>query len=174
MKLCDIYCHHLFFQSPKSAFISAAKKARLKSNPVKVRFSEEVIINGQVSVSIQLFNLRKDWAFHPKVQLKSGKGGKNNMVETTVTGLQREGFFCFWSFTKIFFFKVHYAHNFMKNSSLKIKLRCWWMHFVVIAHMFVFIVLILLACFLFFQIKPISSREVPCQKNWLSLPHRPL
>ncbi|EPY74580.1 FERM and PDZ domain-containing protein 4 [Camelus ferus] len=37
------------YPSPKSAFISAAKKARLKSNPVKVRFSEEVIINGQVS-----------------------------------------------------------------------------------------------------------------------------
>jgi len=60
LKLCDISCHHFSFQSPKSAFISAAKKARLKSNPVKVRFSEEVIINGQVSVSIQLFNLRKD------------------------------------------------------------------------------------------------------------------
>lgn len=67
-KLYDISCRHLFFQSPKSAFISAAKKARLKSNPVKVRFSEEVIINGQVSVSIQLFNLRKDCACHPKVQ----------------------------------------------------------------------------------------------------------
>lgn len=39
------------FQSPKSAFISAAKKAKLKSNPVKVRFAEEVIINGQLSVS---------------------------------------------------------------------------------------------------------------------------
>lgn len=63
LKLCDISCHHFSFQSPKSAFISAAKKARLKSNPVKVRFSEEVIINGQVSVSIPLFNLRKDWGF---------------------------------------------------------------------------------------------------------------
>ncbi|KAK2490945.1 hypothetical protein MC885_012057, partial [Smutsia gigantea] len=39
--------------SPKSAFISAAKKARLKSNPVKVRFSEEVIINGQVSETVK-------------------------------------------------------------------------------------------------------------------------
>nr|XP_057906515.1 FERM and PDZ domain-containing protein 4-like isoform X4 [Doryrhamphus excisus] len=36
------------YPSPKSAFISAAKKAMLKSNPVKVRFAEEVIINGQV------------------------------------------------------------------------------------------------------------------------------
>uniref|UniRef100_A0A668A782 FERM and PDZ domain containing 4 n=1 Tax=Myripristis murdjan TaxID=586833 RepID=A0A668A782_9TELE len=38
------------YPSPKSAFISAAKKAKLKSNPVKVRFAEEVIINGQNSV----------------------------------------------------------------------------------------------------------------------------
>ncbi|MEE6470181.1 hypothetical protein FKM82_008881 [Ascaphus truei] len=41
------------YASPKSAFISAAKKARLKSNPVKVRFSEEVIINGQVSETVK-------------------------------------------------------------------------------------------------------------------------
>lgn len=40
-----------FPKSPKSAFISAAKKAKLKTNPVKVRFAEEVIINGQVPVS---------------------------------------------------------------------------------------------------------------------------
>ncbi|XP_070606908.1 FERM and PDZ domain-containing protein 4 isoform X1 [Erythrolamprus reginae] len=41
------------YPSPKSAFISAAKKARLKSNPVKVRFSEEVIVNGQVSETVK-------------------------------------------------------------------------------------------------------------------------
>ncbi|XP_053437073.1 FERM and PDZ domain-containing protein 3 isoform X5 [Nycticebus coucang] len=31
-------------QSPKSAFISAAKKAKLRSNPAKVRFSEQVAV----------------------------------------------------------------------------------------------------------------------------------
>eukprot|EP00062_Callorhinchus_milii_P000765 gi/632936153/ref/XP_007892630.1/ PREDICTED: FERM and PDZ domain-containing protein 3 [Callorhinchus milii] len=36
-------------QSSKSAFISAAKKAQLRSNPVKVRFSEEVTVNGNSS-----------------------------------------------------------------------------------------------------------------------------
>ncbi|KAI1898029.1 hypothetical protein AGOR_G00068090 [Albula goreensis] len=41
------------FPSPKSAFISAAKKAKLKSNPVKVRFAEEVIINGQVPDTVK-------------------------------------------------------------------------------------------------------------------------
>uniref|UniRef100_A0A672SM61 FERM and PDZ domain containing 4 n=1 Tax=Sinocyclocheilus grahami TaxID=75366 RepID=A0A672SM61_SINGR len=41
------------YPSPKSAFISAAKKAKLKSNPVKVRFAEEVIINGQVPETVK-------------------------------------------------------------------------------------------------------------------------
>nr|XP_046179304.1 FERM and PDZ domain-containing protein 4-like [Oncorhynchus gorbuscha] len=41
------------YPSPKSAFISAAKKAKLKSNPVKVRFAEEVIINGQVPNTVK-------------------------------------------------------------------------------------------------------------------------
>ncbi|XP_062373893.1 FERM and PDZ domain-containing protein 4-like, partial [Sardina pilchardus] len=41
------------YPSPKSAFISAAKKAKLKSNPVKVRFAEEVIINGQVPDAVK-------------------------------------------------------------------------------------------------------------------------
>lgn len=104
LNLCDLFCHHFSFQSPKSAFISAAKKARLKSNPVKVRFSEEVIINGQVSVSIQLFQLRKDWAFHPKVCFQARKWG-NYMagIGTGVIGLQRGGLFCIWSFKKVCF-----------------------------------------------------------------------
>ncbi|XP_060688314.1 FERM and PDZ domain-containing protein 1-like [Hemiscyllium ocellatum] len=33
---------------PKSSFITEEKRARLKSNPVKVHFAEEVIVNGQV------------------------------------------------------------------------------------------------------------------------------
>ncbi|XP_053532306.1 FERM and PDZ domain-containing protein 4 isoform X6 [Ictalurus punctatus] len=41
------------YPSPKSAFISAAKKAKLKSNPVKVRFAEEVIINGQLPDTVK-------------------------------------------------------------------------------------------------------------------------
>lgn len=53
-----MYIPCFFPKSPKSAFISAAKKARLKSNPVKVRFSEEVIINGQVSVSTIVYMFR--------------------------------------------------------------------------------------------------------------------
>lgn len=41
----------LSFQSPKSAFISAAKKAKLRSNPVKVRFSEQVTVGETDPVS---------------------------------------------------------------------------------------------------------------------------
>lgn len=49
--LCFVFSLLFLQKSPKSAFISAAKKAKLKTNPVKVRFAEEVIINGQVPVS---------------------------------------------------------------------------------------------------------------------------
>lgn len=41
----------LSFQSPKSAFISAAKKAKLRSNPAKVRFSEQVTVGDTDPVS---------------------------------------------------------------------------------------------------------------------------
>lgn len=59
----------LFFyqKSPKSAFISAAKKAKLKTNPVKVRFAEEVIINGQVPVSPRLRKHSEGWSHGFKI-----------------------------------------------------------------------------------------------------------
>lgn len=42
----------LFFQGgPKSSFLTAEKRARLKTNPVKVRFAEEVLVNGNTQVS---------------------------------------------------------------------------------------------------------------------------
>lgn len=44
----------LSFQSPKSAFISAAKKAKLRSNPAKVRFSEQVTVGETDPVSPSL------------------------------------------------------------------------------------------------------------------------
>lgn len=46
----------LSFQSPKSAFISAAKKAKLRSNPVKVRFSEQVTVGETDPVSPALLS----------------------------------------------------------------------------------------------------------------------
>lgn len=42
----------LFFQGgPKSSFLTEEKRARLKTNPVKVRFAEEVLVNGHAQVS---------------------------------------------------------------------------------------------------------------------------
>ncbi|KAM9329559.1 FERM and PDZ domain-containing protein 1 [Gastrophryne carolinensis] len=41
--------------SPKSSFLTAEKRARLKSNPVKVRFAEEVIVNGHCQGNSLLF-----------------------------------------------------------------------------------------------------------------------
>lgn len=58
-----IFFLFFFYQkSPKSAFISAAKKAKLKTNPVKVRFAEEVIINGQIPVSYRFHEHFKEWS----------------------------------------------------------------------------------------------------------------
>lgn len=37
-------------QNPKSSIMSAEKRARLRSNPVKVRFAEEVVVNGHAQV----------------------------------------------------------------------------------------------------------------------------
>lgn len=39
-------------QNPKSSIMSAEKRARLRSNPVKVRFAEEVVVNGHTQVNI--------------------------------------------------------------------------------------------------------------------------
>ncbi|MBN3310232.1 FRPD1 protein, partial [Amia calva] len=40
---------------PKSSFITAEKRARLKTNPVKVRFAEEVLVNGHTQGNSLLF-----------------------------------------------------------------------------------------------------------------------
>uniref|UniRef100_A0A672YCN2 FERM domain-containing protein n=1 Tax=Sphaeramia orbicularis TaxID=375764 RepID=A0A672YCN2_9TELE len=44
-----------YFQGPKSSFITPEKKAKLKCNPVKVRFAEEVEVNGQSQGNSLLF-----------------------------------------------------------------------------------------------------------------------
>ncbi|XP_031416381.1 FERM and PDZ domain-containing protein 4 isoform X3 [Clupea harengus] len=82
------------YASPKSAFISAAKKAKLKSNPVKVRFAEEVIINGQVPESVKDNSL----LFMPNVlkvylengQTKSFKFDSNTSIKDVILTLQEK------------------------------------------------------------------------------------
>ncbi|XP_078118114.1 FERM and PDZ domain-containing protein 4-like [Sander vitreus] len=80
--------------SPKSAFISAAKKAKLKTNPVKVRFAEEVIINGQVPETVKDNSL----LFMPNVlkvylengQTKSFKFDSNTSIKDVILTLQEK------------------------------------------------------------------------------------
>ncbi|XP_049583949.1 FERM and PDZ domain-containing protein 4 isoform X1 [Syngnathus scovelli] len=82
------------YPSPKSAFISAAKKAKLKTNPVKVRFAEEVIINGQVPESAKDNSL----LFMPNVlkvylengQTKSFKFDSNTSIKDVILTLQEK------------------------------------------------------------------------------------
>ncbi|KAJ8349908.1 hypothetical protein SKAU_G00250380 [Synaphobranchus kaupii] len=82
------------YPSPKSAFISAAKKAKLKSNPVKVRFAEEVIINGQVPETIKDNSL----LFMPNVlkvylengQTKSFRFDSNTSIKDVILTLQEK------------------------------------------------------------------------------------
>ncbi|CAL8369542.1 unnamed protein product, partial [Arctogadus glacialis] len=82
------------YPSPKSAFISAAKKAKLKSNPVKVRFAEEVVINGQIPETVKDNSL----LFMPNVlkvylengQTKSFKFDHNTSIKDVISTLQEK------------------------------------------------------------------------------------
>ncbi|XP_032385502.1 FERM and PDZ domain-containing protein 4 isoform X3 [Etheostoma spectabile] len=82
------------YPSPKSAFISAAKKAKLKTNPVKVRFAEEVIINGQVPETVKDNSL----LFMPNVlkvylengQTKSFKFDSSTSIKDVILTLQEK------------------------------------------------------------------------------------
>uniref|UniRef100_A0A3B4WI56 FERM and PDZ domain containing 4 n=1 Tax=Seriola lalandi dorsalis TaxID=1841481 RepID=A0A3B4WI56_SERLL len=82
------------YPSPKSAFISAAKKAKLKTNPVKVRFAEEVIINGQVPETVKDNSL----LFMPNVlkvylengQTKSFRFDSNTSIKDVILTLQEK------------------------------------------------------------------------------------
>ncbi|XP_015241901.1 PREDICTED: FERM and PDZ domain-containing protein 4 isoform X2 [Cyprinodon variegatus] len=82
------------YPSPKSAFISAAKKAKLKTNPVKVRFAEEVIVNGQVPETVKDNSL----LFMPNVlkvylengQTKSFRFDSNTSIKDVISTLQEK------------------------------------------------------------------------------------
>ncbi|XP_056294213.1 FERM and PDZ domain-containing protein 4 isoform X4 [Pseudoliparis swirei] len=82
------------YPSPKSAFISAAKKAKLKTNPVKVRFAEEVIVNGQLPETVKDNSL----LFMPNVlkvylengQTKSFKFDSSTSIKDVILTLQEK------------------------------------------------------------------------------------
>uniref|UniRef100_A0A8C2FZG6 Toll-like receptor 7 n=1 Tax=Cyprinus carpio TaxID=7962 RepID=A0A8C2FZG6_CYPCA len=106
--------------SPKSAFISAAKKAKLKSNPVKVRFAEEVIINGQMPESVKDNSL----LFMPNVlkvylengQTKSFRFDCNTSIKDVILTLQEK-----LSIKSIEHFSLMLEHK-MEGSATKLML----------------------------------------------------
>ncbi|KAI2660935.1 FERM and PDZ domain-containing protein 4 [Labeo rohita] len=108
------------YPSPKSAFISAAKKAKLKSNPVKVRFAEEVIINGQVPETVKDNSL----LFMPNVlkvylengQTKSFKFDCNTSIKDVILTLQEK-----LSIKSIEHFSLMLEHK-MEGSATKLML----------------------------------------------------
>ncbi|TSN95715.1 FERM and PDZ domain-containing protein 1 [Bagarius yarrelli] len=80
------YCYNCsrkghFGHGPKSSFITPEKRAKLKSNPVKVRFAEEVVVNGHSQGNSLLFlpnvlkvylenGQTKAFKFEPKTTVK--------------------------------------------------------------------------------------------------------
>uniref|UniRef100_A0A672Q6D5 FERM and PDZ domain containing 4 n=1 Tax=Sinocyclocheilus grahami TaxID=75366 RepID=A0A672Q6D5_SINGR len=105
---------------PKSAFISAAKKAKLKSNPVKVRFAEEVIINGQEPETVKDNSL----LFMPNVlkvylengQTKSFRFDCNTSIKDVILTLQEK-----LSIKSIEHFSLTLEHK-MEGSATKLML----------------------------------------------------
>nr|XP_020470284.1 FERM and PDZ domain-containing protein 3 isoform X3 [Monopterus albus] len=79
-------------QSPKSAFISAAKKARLRTNPPKVRFSEQVSISDPDSAMLKddslllIPNVLK--VFLENGQIKSFTFDSRTTVRDVISSLQ--------------------------------------------------------------------------------------
>ncbi|XP_035505729.2 FERM and PDZ domain-containing protein 3 isoform X3 [Scophthalmus maximus] len=79
-------------QSPKSAFISAAKKARLRTNPPKVRFSEQVSISNPDSTMLKddslllIPNVLK--VFLENGQIKSFTFDSRTTVRDVISSLQ--------------------------------------------------------------------------------------
>ncbi|XP_076878951.1 FERM and PDZ domain-containing protein 3 isoform X6 [Brachyhypopomus gauderio] len=79
-------------QSPKSAFISAAKKARLRTNPPKVRFSEQVSISAPDSTMLKddslllIPNVLK--VFLENGQIKSFTFDSRTTVRDVISSLQ--------------------------------------------------------------------------------------
>uniref|UniRef100_A0A672L2Z6 FERM and PDZ domain containing 3 n=1 Tax=Sinocyclocheilus grahami TaxID=75366 RepID=A0A672L2Z6_SINGR len=80
------------FHSPKSAFISAAKKARLRTNPPKVRFSEQVSISDPDSTMLKddslllIPNVLK--VFLENGQIKSFTFDSRTTVRDVISSLQ--------------------------------------------------------------------------------------
>uniref|UniRef100_UPI00398EDFAA FERM and PDZ domain-containing protein 1 n=1 Tax=Pristiophorus japonicus TaxID=55135 RepID=UPI00398EDFAA len=73
---------------PKSSFITEEKRARLKSNPVKVRFAEEVIVNGQTQGNSLLFMPNVLKVYLENGQTKAFRYDKNTTVKDIILTLK--------------------------------------------------------------------------------------
>ncbi|XP_032873782.1 FERM and PDZ domain-containing protein 1 [Amblyraja radiata] len=73
---------------PKSSFITEEKRARLKSNPVKVRFAEEVIVNGHTQGNSLLFMPNVLKVYLENGQTKAFRYEKNTTVKDIILTLK--------------------------------------------------------------------------------------
>ncbi|XP_078415603.1 FERM and PDZ domain-containing protein 1 [Cetorhinus maximus] len=73
---------------PKSSFITEEKRARLKSNPVKVRFAEEVIVNGCTQGNSLLFMPNVLKVYLENGQTKAFRYEKNTTVKDIILTLK--------------------------------------------------------------------------------------
>ncbi|NWH94465.1 FRPD1 protein, partial [Aegithalos caudatus] len=75
---------------PKSSFLTAEKRARLKTNPVKVRFAEEVLLNGHSQGSTLLFMPNVLKVYLENGQTKAFRFEKSTTVKDIVLTLQEK------------------------------------------------------------------------------------
>ncbi|XP_060783886.1 uncharacterized protein frmpd1b isoform X2 [Neoarius graeffei] len=74
--------------NPKSSFMSAEKRARLRRNPVKVRFAEEVLVNGHTQGNSLLFLPNVLKVYMENGQTKAFKFDKTTTVKDIVLTLK--------------------------------------------------------------------------------------
>ncbi|NXB78224.1 FRPD1 protein, partial [Donacobius atricapilla] len=75
---------------PKSSFLTAEKRARLKTNPVKVRFAEEVLLNGHSQGSSLLFMPNVLKVYLENGQTKAFRFESSTTVKDIVLTLQEK------------------------------------------------------------------------------------
>ncbi|XP_051514492.1 FERM and PDZ domain-containing protein 1 [Myxocyprinus asiaticus] len=76
--------------NPKSSFITAEKRARLRRNPVKVRFAEEVVVNGHTQGNSLLFLANVLKVYLENGQTKAFKFHKTTTVKDIVLTLKEK------------------------------------------------------------------------------------
>ncbi|XP_062925192.1 FERM and PDZ domain-containing protein 1 [Mobula hypostoma] len=81
-------------EGPKSSFITDEKRARLKSNPVKVRFAEEVIVNGHTQGNSLLFMPNVLKVYLENGQTKAFRYDKNTTVKDIILTLKSKLSIC--------------------------------------------------------------------------------